>query len=149
MQLLLGSSHTERNNFESVIQSFEEALTRIRMPHYMGPHLCISYLIGKPPIDYPTTCRQWYRLFQIAGWKFDDLATMIQQRLCDALYAAGRTKDAGESLFKLVNTFDEEVYVSGPITEWVSGEFILQLCRAFDHFRRFHLPMSLRSGEQR
>lgn len=86
----------------------------------------ISYLIGKPPVDYPTTCRQWYRLSQIARWKFDDLATTIQQRLCDALYAAGRTKDAGESLFKLVNTFDEEVYVSGPITEWVSGEFILQ-----------------------
>ena len=33
------------------------------------------------------------------------------------MYAAGRTKDAGESLLKLVNTFD------GPITEWISGAF--------------------------
>jgi hypothetical protein len=35
----------------------------------------------------------------------------------------GRTKYAGESLLKLVNSFDEEVYISGPITEWISGEF--------------------------
>jgi hypothetical protein len=32
--------------------------------------------------------------------------------------------DAGESLLNLVNTFDEEVYMSGPITAWISGEFV-------------------------
>ena len=37
--------------------------------------------------------------------------------------AAGRTKDAGESLLKLVNAFDEEVHASEPIIEWISGEF--------------------------
>ena len=48
---------------------------------------------------------------------------MIRQRLCEALYAAGRTKDAGESLLKMANTFDEDVYLSLPITGWISGEF--------------------------
>ena len=32
--------------------------------------------------------------------------------------------DAGESLLKLVNTFDHEVYMSGPITAWISGGFV-------------------------
>ena len=32
--------------------------------------------------------------------------------------------DAGESLLKLVDTFGEEVYMSGHITAWISGEFI-------------------------
>ena len=49
---------------------------------------------------------------------------MIRQRLCESLYAAGRTKDAGESLLKAVNTLDEEGYMSGPLIKWVSGEFV-------------------------
>ena len=47
---------------------------------------------------------------------------MIPKRLCDSLYAAGRTKDAGESLLKMANTLDEERYMSGPLIKWVSGE---------------------------
>ena len=50
---------------------------------------------------------------------------MIQQRLCDSLYAAGRMKDVGISLLKIVNTLDEEGYMSGPFIKWVSGEFML------------------------
>ena len=53
---------------------------------------------------------------------------MIQQRLCDSLYAAGRTKDAGESLLKMVNTLDEARYMSEPLIKWVSGEF---MCNQF------------------
>ena len=34
-----------------------------------------------------------------------------------------RTKDAREYFLELVDTFNEEVYMSGPITEWISGEF--------------------------
>ena len=49
---------------------------------------------------------------------------MIQQRLCDSLYAAGRMKDAGISLLKIVNTLDEG-YMSGPFIKWVSGEFTI------------------------
>ena len=50
---------------------------------------------------------------------------MIRQRLCDSLYAAGRTKDAGESLLRMLNTFDEDVYMSEHLTKWVSGKLIL------------------------
>jgi hypothetical protein len=49
---------------------------------------------------------------------------MIRQRLCDSLYAAGRTKDAGESFLKMVNTLDEEGCMSGPLVKWVAGEFM-------------------------
>ena len=59
---------------------------------------------------------------------------MIQQRLCEALYAAGRTKDAGESLLKMLDTFGKERYMSGPLTKWISGEFVFNKfgCRAFE-----------------
>jgi hypothetical protein len=58
---------------------------------------------------------------------------MIRQRLCDSLFAAGRTEDAGESLLKMINTLDEERCMSPPPIRWVSGEFIFNQigCRAF------------------
>lgn len=59
----------------------------------------------------------------MTGWKFDELGTTIRQRYCEALYAAGRKKDARESLLEMLNTFNEEVYKSVPIAKWVSGEF--------------------------
>ena len=34
-----------------------------------------------------------------------------------------RTQDAGGSFLELVDTFNERVYMNGPITEWISGEF--------------------------
>ena len=52
---------------------------------------------------------------------------MIRQRLCDSLYSAGRTKDAGESLLKMINTIDEEGSMSDPFIKWVSGEFTFYL----------------------
>ncbi|KAF8547212.1 hypothetical protein OG21DRAFT_1472561 [Imleria badia] len=98
MCLLLGNSYMERRDYEGAIQSFKRA--RAQMRNYVGPLLIFISLIS--------------------GWKFDGLGLMIQQRLCEALYAAGCTKDAGESLLKLVDDFGEEVYRSGPTTDWVS-----------------------------
>jgi hypothetical protein len=58
-----------------------------------------------------------HRLRQMFGWKFDNLDITIAQRLCEDLYAASHTKDAGESLLKLV--FDEVVQAGGePCTVW-------------------------------
>ena len=70
----------------------------------------------------------------MSGWKFDDAHITVRQRLCEALHAAGRKKDAGESLLDMVNIFDKEVYTSVPITNWVSGELMLDLfvCRALE-----------------
>ena len=61
----------------------------------------------------------------MSGWKFDNLHITVRQRLCEALYIAGRRKDAEESLLEMVNSIDEEVYTSELITKWVSGESIL------------------------
>ena len=48
--------------------------------------------------------------------------TSIRQRFCEALYAAGRIKEASKSLLNIVNIFDKGVYMTGPIVTWVSGE---------------------------
>ena len=47
---------------------------------------------------------------------------MIQKRLCEALYASGRTEEAAEALLIMVSVVDEEVSMSAPITTWVSGQ---------------------------
>ncbi|KAF8555005.1 TPR-like protein [Imleria badia] len=89
MHLLLGNSHMERNNYEGAIQSFERVRCQVRQ-HTSRPVLMVPL---------------------ISGWKFDNLDTTIRQRLCEALCAAGRTKDAVECFHqmtsKLVETHPE------------------------------------------
>ena len=46
----------------------------------------------------------------------------VRQRICDALYAAGRIKEAGEALLNIVNFFSEDVYMAEPVVAWLSGE---------------------------
>ena len=58
----------------------------------------------------------------MSGWKFDNIHITTRQRLCEALYIAGRRKDAAKSLLEMVNSFGEEVYTSELITKWISGE---------------------------
>ena len=70
----------------------------------------------------------------MSGWKFDELDMMIRQRLCDALLAAGRTKEAGEALLNIINFFDETIYMAEPIVTWLTGRlcwFISPLCIRF------------------
>ncbi|KAF8123581.1 hypothetical protein EV363DRAFT_1356177 [Boletus edulis] len=98
MYLLLGDSQMESGDYERAIQSFERA--RAQMPHDIGQPL--------------------FAISLVTGWKFDILDVMIQQRLCEALYTVGRIKDAGESLLEMVNTLEDKVYTSVPITKWVS-----------------------------
>ena len=64
----------------------------------------------------------------MTGWKFDDLSIRIRQRLCEALYAAGHTNQAGDSLLKMIHLFNKEVYTSKEITRWVSGASDLPFC---------------------
>jgi len=89
-------------------------------------------------------------IWQVSGWKFDDLDTTIRQRLCEALYAAGRTNEAGESLLEMVNTVDEEVYMRRPTITWVSGEMCStcssSMCSKFHY--RFLTTMSLYSRQR-
>ena len=87
------------------------------MPHESST-LC--GLTGKPPDGILQCIDAARNLRQISGWKFDDLHITVGQRLCEALYAAGRIKEAGESLLNIVNTVDEDM--TGPISTWVSGK---------------------------
>ncbi|KAF8129237.1 quinon protein alcohol dehydrogenase-like superfamily, partial [Boletus edulis] len=82
MHLQLGNSHMESGDYESAIHSFELARSRMRY------RVRLSFSI----------------VSLISGWRFDDLDITIRQRLCEALYAAGRTMDAGKSLLELVDT---------------------------------------------
>ena len=45
----------------------------------------------------------------------------VRQRLCGALYAAGRIKEASEALLNIVSFFDEDVYMAEPVISWFSG----------------------------
>jgi tetratricopeptide (TPR) repeat protein len=98
MYLMQGNLHMKRSNHESAIQSFERA--RAQLHDHRDPVPLVVSLMS--------------------GWKFGDLHITVRQRLCEALYAAGRKMDASESLLELVNTFDEEVNSSVPVTKWVS-----------------------------
>lgn len=47
---------------------------------------------------------------------------MTQKHLCEALYALGRTEEAGGSLLRIVGAVGEDVCVSGLMATWASGE---------------------------
>ena len=80
---------------------------------------------------------------------FDDLDVTIRQRFCEALYAAGRIKEAGESLLNIVNTDDEDVYMTGPVVTWVSGKLCYLFLRYDSTVRhRFLATMSLHCRKQ-
>ncbi|KAF8555002.1 hypothetical protein OG21DRAFT_1603126 [Imleria badia] len=98
MYLLLGNLQMESSNYEGAIQSFEHAHAQMRH-HTSRPLLFVSL---------------------ISGWKFDNLDLTVRRQLCEALYAAGRTGDAGESLLRMVNALNKEVYMSESIANWVS-----------------------------
>lgn len=57
----------------------------------------------------------------IFGWSFNrpDIAT--QQRLCETLYAEGRTTEVVEILLNIVKTSDEEIQVNKATTDWIAN----------------------------
>ncbi|KAF8556431.1 TPR-like protein [Imleria badia] len=97
MYLLLGNSQMERCEFTAARQSFERALTHIQ--HHTSQALFVVSLIS--------------------GWKFDNLDVTIRQRLCEALYAAGRTKDAVEYFYQIPIEFREVTNLHDEHLHWV------------------------------
>ncbi|KAF8142122.1 hypothetical protein EV363DRAFT_1150633 [Boletus edulis] len=97
MHLLLGDSRMEIGDYEGAIRSFERARAQTRYQ----------------------TSRALLVVSLISGWKFDNLDTTVRRRLCEALYTAGCTREAGESVLDLVNTVDKEVHMTEPIITWV------------------------------
>ena len=114
MHLLLGNKHVENSNYDGAIQSFKNA--RIKLGYRTRQPLLIVSLVSQilsPCVEIDP------EFLQITGWNFDGLAITIQQRLCEALIAAGRAKEAGESILRMV---DQQINTTEPIKTWVSGE---------------------------
>ena len=114
MYFLLGNSHMDRRDHEGAIQYFERARTQMR--HHTSRTLFVVSLVGLLTAIIATHSN----LCQISGWQFDGLGIRIQKCLCEALYAADRTKEAGESMLKMASTMNEGAYVNAPTT-WESG----------------------------
>ncbi|KAF8548528.1 hypothetical protein OG21DRAFT_750496 [Imleria badia] len=106
MHLLFGISLKKSGDYERAIQSFESAKrsferARAQLRRHTSQALTLVSLI--------------------TGWSFDDFDVTIRLRLCGAMYAAGRTSEAGKSLLKIINDVDKEVYMcGGPIAKRVS-----------------------------
>jgi hypothetical protein len=147
MHLLHGNSRVENGNHDGAIRSFKRARAQLR-PHTsraLSMISLVSFLVAtlqRIEIDLHRC--------QISGWRFEDLDMMIRQRLCEALHAAGRTDEAGESLLNIVNSVDEG-YMREPLATWVPGE-LRSTCSCATHskfYRRFLATVSLHSRKRR
>ena len=130
MHLLLGNSHMKNRDYNSAIRSFERAQAQMR-PH-TSPELLELALVSFISIIQQSTQMDRY-LRQISGWKFDNLGTTIQRELCEALYAAGHTKRAGETVLEIASSVGDETYTSDGLSKWVLSKFIRHAygCRAY------------------
>ena len=135
----------KRSDYESAIQSFERARTQLQ--DHRGPLRLLvslaSFLTFLQRIEISHHC-----IWQMSGWKFDDLHIRVRQRLCEALYAAGRKTDASEFLIDLVNTFDEEVNTSVPVAKWVSGELTCAVRFVSMHSKLLYQAVSLHNRKR-
>ena len=130
MHLLLGNSHMESRDYDTAVRSFERAQAQVR-PHTSAELLQLALVSFLPIIQHYTETDRYLR--QISGWKFDDLGTIIQRRLCEALHAAGHTKRAVEAVLEIAKSFGDETYTSDGVSKWVFGEFVRHAysCRAY------------------
>ena len=60
----------------------------------------------------------------------------IYRVICERLEAIDRVTDGIECFLEMMSELGGEVYMSGPMTEWVSGEFVFYLfvCHTFNVF---------------
>ena len=122
MHLLVGNSRVENRDHNNAIRSFERARAHIR-PHTSAELLELSLAGFLPTIQHCTESDRY--LWQISGWKFDNLGVTIQLQLCEAHYAAGHTKRAGETVLEIAKSFGDEMFTSNGLSKWVCGELIL------------------------
>ncbi|KAF8555785.1 hypothetical protein OG21DRAFT_1460469 [Imleria badia] len=102
---LLGNLQMQTSDYEGAMQSFERARSQVRQ-HTSRPLLMVSLIFG---------------------WKFDNLDFTIQQRLCEVLHAADRTKDALEYFHQITSKFGEEMH-----REWTL-DFSQRFCEKWEH----------------
>lgn len=63
------------------------------------------------------------------GWRFDGLGITTRRHLCEALYSAGRTREAADSVLQMVSALGKEVRETEEIADWVTGEYQYYSCR--------------------
>ena len=109
----------EIGEYECAVQSFKHA--RDKLSDRMDQPLLIISLVYSLLSESITTGSY---LSQISGWKFDELAITIQLRLCEVLLSVGRTKEAGESVLRIV---EQGVSKTESIKTCVSGELLFSV----------------------
>ncbi|KAF8548747.1 hypothetical protein OG21DRAFT_1515960 [Imleria badia] len=127
MYLLLGKLRMESRQYEGAKRSFERAQAQIR-PHTSQGLLVVSLITGWKFDDLGVRIQQQLcevlyaasRAKKTSVSKVDDLGTTTRRDLCEAIYAASRAQQAREALLKMTHLFNEEVYTSKDLTQWVS-----------------------------
>ena len=109
----------ENGDHEGAMRTFKIAREKPR--HHSSEALSLVSLVGllnfaQQRIEIALN------LFQITGWKFNDLDIMIQVRFCEALYDVGRTSEADDSLLDIINNVNKEVFVRESVTRSVCSE---------------------------
>ncbi|KAI6144919.1 hypothetical protein BKA82DRAFT_4168114 [Pisolithus tinctorius] len=87
-----------------------------------GNYRCAIPLIEriKSLVPKDKKCPPLVTISLIFGWSFNELDTVPQQRLCETLYAEGRTAEAVEILLNIIRTSDEQIQASKPTTDWIT-----------------------------
>ena len=75
------------------------------------------------------------------GLQFTLPRVTIYRVVCERLEAVDPVTDAVECFHEMMSELEGEVYMSGPMTEWVSGEFMLYLfvCHTYNPFGQISL----------
>ena len=70
------------------------------------------------------------------GLQFTLPRATIYRAICERLETINRVTDTIECFYKMMGELGGEVYTSGPMTEWVSGEFVFyrSVYRTFNLF---------------
>ncbi|KAI6030214.1 hypothetical protein EDC04DRAFT_2898602 [Pisolithus marmoratus] len=68
----------------------------------------------------------------IFGWSFNGLDTVAQRRLCDTLYAEGRTAEAVEILLNIIRTLDGKIQGSKATVDW-NDDFSRKCATTLEH----------------
>jgi hypothetical protein len=61
------------------------------------------------------------------GLQFSLPTVTIYRVVCERLAMMDRVMDAVDCFHQMTSKLEGEIYVSGPMTEWVSGEFMFYL----------------------
>ena len=127
MYLLLGNWHLDSGDYERAAQALENS--RAQLEDRMSRPPSVVSLVNLLPLLRGA-------LKSIFGRYLDGSLTISALRFdsdFEAFYAAGCAREAREAILVTVNTLSDEVLMTAPVANWVTGEFIFYLfyCHPF------------------